>query len=422
MGTSIRSSRGESEAVAPTHRAPTAADKDAQGTAGNVLRVAVVMNVLPHYRSPFYRRLFRRTDMDVRVFCQASVPGLNLELVHEQFPEHVTIVPSWSMTRDRLGWQRLPWRTLLSSFDVLFVLGNPRVVSNAVLSTWARTAGRAVVIWGQAHTAGGNRLTEGLRLAWWRMFSHVFVYTDGEARRLKARGFRHVVGMNNGLDQGSIDAAAAAWTPSDLTAWRQRESLDGRALILTCARMEPKNRLELWVEALPAVIARRPDVLWCAIGDGAERSRLEAQVHRMGLGTHVRWVGSLVDEGRLAPWFLSSELLVHPAGIGLTLLHAFGYGLPVVTSDDAETHMPEFDAFVPGETGLLYRYGDVASLAATVCRCLEDASARQQMGRRGQQIARDEYNVEVMVERFAAIASHAAGARPRRLAPERTSG
>jgi glycosyltransferase involved in cell wall biosynthesis len=389
------------------------ADRPSAGTDRGVLRVAVVTNVLPHYRSAFYRLLFQRPDLGVTVFCQASIPGMNLHLDHERFGERVVIVPAACTHRERLGWQWLPWGRLLSSFDVLFVIGNPRILSNLVLASLARALGKPVILWGQAHSAGASPFTEGLRLGWWRWFDNLFVYTDGEARRLKARGFRrqHIVGMNNGLDQGEIDRAAMAWSSADLLAWRRREGVAERTLVLSCARLEPKNRFELWVDAMPAVIARHPDLRWAVIGDGPERERLEARIEGLGLASHVRWVGALLEESGLAPWFLSSELLVHPAGIGLTLLHAFGYGLPVVTSDDAATQMPEFDAFVPNETGLLYRHGDVTSLADAVCRCLEEAPARERMRRRGRQIARDEFNVEVMVERFAAIAKHAAASR-----------
>lgn len=376
----------------------------------NVIRVAVVTNVIPHYRSGFYRRLFQRADLDVRVFCQASLPGMNLSLAHDQFREHVTLVPFHGRQRERFGWQWLPWRTLLSSFDVLFVPGNPRVVSNVVLAGMARSLRRPLVIWGQAHTAGARRSTERLRLWWLRGFDHLFVYTDGEVRWLQARGFdRHcVVGMNNGLDQRGIDQAAAEWHEEALAVWREQQGIAGRTTVLSCSRLEQKNRYDLWLAAMPAVVARHPQLQWCVIGDGPERGRLEARARELGVAGHVRWLGPIYDERALAPWFLTSRLLVHPSAIGLTLLHAFGYGLPVVTHDDAASQMPEFDAFEPGETGLLYRLGDVVSLGEAVCRCLADETARRHMSARARQIARDQYNVDVMVERFSLMARHAA--------------
>ena len=378
--------------------------------AGEVTRVAVVTNVLPNYRSAFYRELFQRPELDVHIFCQAFIRGMNLRLDHESFGDRVTLVPCYSTSRDRLGWQGLPWRRILSSFDVVFVIGNPRILSNAVLATLCRLLAKPVVLWGQAHTAGANLWTERVRLGWWRGFDHLFVYTDGDVGRLRSQGFRsqHIVGMNNGLDQGRLDQVAAAWDPARLVDWEKREGLAGRTRILSCARLEPKNEFELWVAAMPAVVERYPGLLWVVIGDGPERQRLEARVRELKLDENVRWVGTVYDEPSLAPWFLSSELMVHPAGIGLSLLHAFGYGLPVVTSDDAELQMPEFDAFVPGETGYLHRHGDARSLADAVCRCLEDETGRERMSRRALRIAREDYNVGVMVERFVGMALHAA--------------
>lgn len=375
-----------------------------------VLRVAVVTNVLPHYNGPFYQRLIERDDLAVEVFCQASIPGMNLELVHDRFRDHVTIVPAWSLEREQLGWQRLPWSRLLRSFDVLFVTANPHVVSNVVLTIMARLLGRRVVIWGQAHSIGANPVTESLRHFWWRCFDNILVYTDHEARWLKSRGFdrQHVLGMNNGLDQREIDAAGAEWDEPRLTEWREEQGLTGRTQVLSCARLVPKNRFETWLAAMPAVIARFPDLMWCVIGDGGERQALEERSRQLGVAAHVRWLGTIVEQRELAPWFGSSRLLVNPGGIGLTLLHAFGYGLPVVTHGDAARHGPEFAAFVPGETGRLYRWGDVESLADVVCQCLADEPARRRMGERALRVAREEYNVDIMAERFARIAHQAA--------------
>ena len=377
------------------------------------LKVAVVTNVLPFYRAPFYRRLFGRDDLDVHVFCQAAIPGMNLQTAHELFPDRVTLVPSVSLEREWLGWQRLPWRRLLNSFDVVFVTGNPRVVSNVMLARLLRTGGKRLVIWGQAHAAGANALTERVRLWWWRTSDNLLVYTDREVRWLRARGFgrQHIVGMNNGLDQTHIDEVAAAWDDRSLATWREQSAVTGRTQVLSCARLDPKNRFDVWWSSLSQVISRYPDLLWCVVGDGPGRDALEAQARRLGVADHVRWLGTIVDESELAPWFLTSRILVHPDGIGLSLLHAFGYALPVVTQGDAATHGPEFDAFTAGDTGLRYDRGDATSLADAVCRLLSDESGRRRMGDNARRIAREQYNVDVMVSRFVEMARHAEAGR-----------
>jgi glycosyltransferase involved in cell wall biosynthesis len=337
---------------------------------------------------------------------------MNLQLIHDQFPDHVTLVPA--VGKDgQISWQRLPWKRLLSEFDVLFVLGNPRIVSNVVLATAARLMGRRVVLWGQGHTASANPWTERVRLAWWKGFDNLFVYADQEVGWLEARGFRrqHIVAMNNGLDQRGIDAIAAEWDEQRLAEWRERVGLTGRTLVLSCARLDPKNCFELWLEAMPAAIARFPDLMWCVVGDGRERRSLETRAHELGVDDHVRWLGAILEERELAPWFLSSRLLIHPGAIGLSLLHAFGYGLPVVTHDDPQGQMPEFEALEPEVNGLVYGRGDVASLADTVCRGLADEQLRRRMSADARRTAREKYNVEIMVDRLAAMAHHAGSKR-----------
>jgi glycosyltransferase involved in cell wall biosynthesis len=374
------------------------------------VRVAVIASVIAHYRAPFFQRLFDRPDLDVHVFCQAALRGVNMTVVHDRFAGRCTVVPTLSADRERLVWQRLPWRSLLSDFDVVFVVGNPRMLSSVCFSFVAKLMRRPIVIYGQGHTMGANAFTERLRLAWWRSCRHLFVYTDGEVRRLKARGFaaHHVVGMNNGHDQRRIDAVAREWTPERLAAWRAERGLAGRTQILSCARLEPKNRFDLWIEALAEVVRDHPDLIWCVIGDGVERQALEDLARARGVAERIRWVGAVTDDADIAPWFLTSALLVHPAGIGLTLMHAFGFGLPVVTHGDPDGHNPEFEAFEDGGTGRSFPCGSVAGLADAVRRCLSDEPARRRMAARGLQIARETYNVDVMADRFAAIARHAA--------------
>jgi hypothetical protein len=165
----------------------------------------------------------------------------------------VTIVPSLSLRRERVGWERLPWRRLLSAFEVVFVMGNSSILSNALLAGLVLLRGGRLVLWGQAHAAGANALTERLRPWWWHSSDNLFVYTDADVRWLRARGFRsrHIVGMKDGLDQLRIDEVTRAWDDRSLALWRERSGVLARTQVLTCARLEPENRFADWLVACP---------------------------------------------------------------------------------------------------------------------------------------------------------------------------
>ena len=361
------------------------------------------------YSEGFYDRLFLRKDLLLKVYCQDSIPGMNLKSIHHKYPGNVRLLKFCSAKRDRVSWQFLPWKEIFTDYDVVFIAGNPRNLSHALIATCLKLCRKKIVIWTMAHSFRGNALTENIRLLWSRIFDFILVYTDAEVAFLRRNGFKnnYIVGQNNGLDQKRIDAAIYLWPQSRLKDWQITQSLDKHTLLLSCARLESKNKFNQIIEALPAIINQIPNLLWCIIGSGAEQKKLESMINTSGLEKHVRFVGELYNEDELAPWFLSSELLIHPASIGLTLMHSYGYGLPVVTHGKAELHNPEYAAFEPELTGRNFIIGDIKNLSETIIQLLHDDVARAKMKRYVQKVAREDYNVDIMVERFVLIANKA---------------
>ncbi|MCC9075489.1 glycosyltransferase family 4 protein [Litorilinea aerophila] len=365
------------------------------------MKVAIVTNVVPSYRLAFYQRLCQQPEHDFVLFCQDRLPGFNLALVHDRVPCKVERLAAWG-SEHGVVWQRLPVMRLWRDFDVLVFYGNPRLLSTVLWATLFRWLGKPVIIWGQGHTAGAPPWTEGLRLRWWRQFDTILVYTDREAEALQRSVLagRQVIGLNNGLDQDRIEQAIARWPVRRLTAWQQARGLEGRPVLLSCARLVEKNRFDLVPPLLARLRSRYPDLRWCVIGDGPAREALAGLVRAHQVEDLVVWVGALYDEEALAPWFLSARLLIHPGAIGLTLLHAFGYGLPVVTHGDLAQQMPEIAALEPGVNGLVFTPGDVASLAEAVRSLLDDPGRSRRMGQAAQEVVRTRFNVDVMVARF----------------------
>lgn len=376
--------------------------RDCSITGKDNKRIAVITNVLPHYRKDFYHRLIEQYGTRIVVFCQANVPGMNLRTVHAELGPQVEVVPAWTLKRERAGWQRLPCKRLMRDFDIYFISGNPRVLSNLIVGTALRLLGRTVVICGQGHTAGASLRSEAIRLWWWRRFKNLFLYTDKCVQSLSEKGFsnRNLIPMQNGLDQHQIQAAIERWSGDRLLSWQRSNRLFDRRILLTCARLEAKNKFDQVIMALPTIMEANTNIVLCIVGDGPESLSLKRLAEALGVANNIRWAGGVYDEEALAPWFLSSSIMVHPSAIGLSLLHAYSYGLPVITHNNNDNQMPEIAAFQDVDGLLRFKENDATDLSQRIICALDLEGGLSNVATRCREMASTQYNTTVMAQQF----------------------
>ena len=109
-------------------------------------------------------------------------------------------------------------------------------------------------------------------------------------------------------------------------------------------------------------------------------------------------MGALYDESEIARYLYWADLCVSPGNVGLTAIHALSYGLPVITNDNFETQMPEFEAIEQGRTGDFFCEGDVGSLADRIELWLSRNPNREQVRQRCYEVIDTKYNPSHQVE------------------------
>ncbi|HEX8912785.1 MAG TPA: glycosyltransferase [Humisphaera sp.] len=134
-------------------------------------------------------------------------------------------------------------------------------------------------------------------------------------------------------------------------------------------RLDPVKR----VPDLLAAVAGEPDLRLDLFGDGADRSRVEREVDRLGLRPVVMLRGTVAGpRDALA----ATDVLVLPSeaeGFGLVLIEAMAAGVPVVATDVPGVR----DVVAAGRTGLLVRPGDPAALRAAIRQAADPAWRRR---------------------------------------------
>lgn len=151
-----------------------------------------------------------------------------------------------------------------------------------------------------------------------------------------------------------------------------RDSAGSELLFL--GRLDPRNGLDTILAAMPAVLARRPDVRLTVAGDGPLRPLYERMA--APLGGRVTFLGRV--NGDRPAHYSRSDLYLCPttkASFGVTLLEAMACGTPIVASD-----IIGFRELVRrGDEAVLVPMSDPGAWSATILALLGDAQHRERM-------------------------------------------
>lgn len=169
----------------------------------------------------------------------------------------------------------------------------------------------------------------------------------------------------------------------------------GRRRLLAVGRLHPDKGFDLLVQAYARIAAEFPDWDLIILGEGAERTALQAQIDTAGLGGRIAMPGRV---GNVGDWYESADLYVLTSrfeGLSNTLIESLASGLAVV-SFDCDTGPRE--VVRDGVDGVLVRpNGDVAALAAALSSVMRDDAIRHAMARRAID-ARERFSAQRILE------------------------
>jgi glycosyltransferase involved in cell wall biosynthesis len=121
------------------------------------------------------------------------------------------------------------------------------------------------------------------------------------------------------------------------------------------------------------------------VGDGEERTNLQAQTRDLGLEDCVTFVGGVPQpEVQSYLWAADVFLSVNElSNVGNPLLEAMVTGRCVLTLDEGDTR----DLIVDGETGVLLPAGDPAAIAEALSALARDPDKRRRLADAAQAFA-----------------------------------
>lgn len=127
-------------------------------------------------------------------------------------------------------------------------------------------------------------------------------------------------------------------------------------------RLTPQKKLHLLIEAVKLLKDENIFVNLLFVGDGDQKIKLQSQIDEYGIGDQICFYGASYDETQNYKLISSSDCCVATGEIGLTAMHSLMFGVPVISHNDMNRQMPEFEAILPNINGALFEYGDTVDL------------------------------------------------------------
>ncbi len=181
--------------------------------------------------------------------------------------------------------------------------------------------------------------------------------------------------------------------------FKDQFGVEGRVVLLTFGLLSPNKGIEYVLNALPAILAEFPEVVYIVLGathpnelrehGEAYRVSLELLAKKNGIDKNVIFYNQFVDIENLKEFIGAADLYITPylneAQITSgTLAYAFGAGKAVVSTP--YWHAAE----LLGESrGSLVPFGDADAMAAAVTGLLSDDTRRHAMRKNAYRMGRD---------------------------------
>lgn len=325
-------------------------------------QICCIFNSGPHYRLAIYRLMTNKLNCSF-YFCKNTFGEKGIKQISQEQ------LKSTYTTRCISFFSQFYFQSgvigLLFKHHTFIIGGMVNSLSDWLILVLGKLLGKNVYIWTHGWYGKESVSKRLIKKRFYNLAKGIFLYGEYAKSLMILNGFDesklHII--YNSLDHEYHEKLL----PSiENKKYYQRLFGNTYPVIIFTGRLTKGKRLNLLLEALKLLIDTRYYCNILFVGKGEELENLELLTCKLKLNSFVHFYGETYDEKELANLIYNASVTVSPGNVGLTAIHSLSFGTPVITHDNFNQQMPEFEAIKPGKTGDFFVYNNVESLVSTI--------------------------------------------------------
>ena len=218
------------------------------------------------------------------------------------------------------------------------------------------------------------------------IFDGIILYTPAEKPKLWKRFHHKITFANNTLDMSNLHIQESR------EEIKYRYNIKTPRVILTTGRLHSRKKIELLSEIFIKNYKNSSEVSWILVGPDLSDEVLSA----INGIENIHFLGPVYNRKKMAEIFSISDVYCVPGALGLGIVEAFYWGLPVLTTD--VNHGPEAYYLKNNLNSLMAR--DQEELALMINEVLRDDNKRKSLSENARIAFSEEATLDKMFEGF----------------------
>lgn len=350
-------------------------------------KFCLIYNYAQHYRSNIFKLMDKELQCD---FVFGDTMSDVKKMDYSELYHFKREVKNKIFLRKPLYYQKGVLSLLKENYTDFLILGDLHCISTWLMLFIAPFLRKKIYLWSHAWYGRESLVKTILKKIYFNLSEGIFLYGNYAKELMLKEGFKNskLFVIYNSL---AYDEQLPLRLKLKLTLIYKKHFNNDNPNLIFIGRLTNVKRLDLLINAVAILESKSLSVNLTLIGDGEMKDNHVRQVQQLGL-KNVWFYGPCYNEFELSKLIYNADLCVSPGNVGLTAIHSMTYGTPVLTHNNFQYQMPEFEAIVDRKTGTFFDYNNIISLADSIKRWFSITHKRELIRQYCYEVVDSKYN------------------------------
>ncbi len=376
-------------------------------------RIMIFQRIVPHYRVPIFRKMIETFRDVVIVYGQKhsndAIDNGNIPL-GGQFQK----IKNVYLGNENIFFSGILRKLIQLRPGVVITVSNLGNLNMYLFFLLRHFLHFKVVLWSFGYDpASGfdpkSRLSDRFRLFLYQKSDAVifYWYKGKEEIEVYSKKKEHYFVAPNSLDTTTLMQFKSQFDAIGKSSIKEELGIKEPHHFLYVGRLLPDKEIEIAIRAFALIDKGEYNCRLTIVGRGSEEKRLRALVSDL-CPDRVSFTGEIVESHEVGKWIYVSDAFVMPGRLGLSVIHSFCFGTPIISQRKNHYFHGEGVGYVKdGINGFLVEDGDVDKFSEKMKMIIADEALSASLRSHALETVLKEASIDRMIGGFRSAICHA---------------